>query len=160
MQRSIMPIRSIIDISCVIPVYIRLIHGRHHSELWGCPYNCTGGQSAGVHTLSPGRCDNHKSDLQWLCPPHPQNRNGSKHKGPDPISKVFGGVSWCWRLYCARLSSPKYAPTDVEPSPGNPVSCRVPESNTIRTTIYDQEMSYGQTVKPTPTTNNVAHLFI
>ena len=37
----------------------------------------------------------------------------------------------------------------VEPSHEYSVPYRIPEGDTIKTTIYDQEISYGQTVKPT-----------
>ena len=36
----------------------------------------------------------------------------------------------------------------VEPSPGYSVPYQIPKGDTRKTTIYDQEMSYGQTVKP------------
>ena len=35
----------------------------------------------------------------------------------------------------------------VEPSTGYLIPCRIPEVDTRKTTIYDQKMSYGQTVK-------------
>ena len=45
----------------------------------------------------------------------------------------------------------------VEPIPGYSVLCQFPEDNMRRTKIYDQEISYGQMVKPPQTTHNVAH---
>ena len=45
----------------------------------------------------------------------------------------------------------------VEPIHVYSVLCQFPEDNTSRNTIYDQEMSYSQTVKPPQTTHNVAH---
>ena len=36
----------------------------------------------------------------------------------------------------------------VEPSPGCSVLYRIPAGDTIKTTIYDQKMSYSQMVKP------------
>ena len=45
----------------------------------------------------------------------------------------------------------------VEPSPGNLFPCIIPKGDTNKTTTYDQEMSYGQTVKPPYTAHNVAH---
>ena len=45
----------------------------------------------------------------------------------------------------------------VEPIPGYSVPCRFPEDSTSRTTIYDLEMSYSQTVKPPQITHNVDH---
>ena len=44
----------------------------------------------------------------------------------------------------------------VEPSAGYSVPCRFHKDNTSKTTIYDQEISYGQTVKPLQKTHNVA----
>ena len=48
----------------------------------------------------------------------------------------------------------------VETSPGNSFPCWFPNNNTSRTTIYDWEVSYGQTVKIPQTTYNVYHKFI
>ena len=45
----------------------------------------------------------------------------------------------------------------VELSSMYSVLYRIPEGDTNKTTIYDREMSYGQTVKPPQTTHNVAH---
>ena len=45
----------------------------------------------------------------------------------------------------------------VEPNPGYSVTCQFPEGNASRTTIYDQGILYGQTVKPSTKTHNVAH---
>ena len=45
----------------------------------------------------------------------------------------------------------------VAPSPGNLFPCIIPKGDTNKTTTYDQEMSYGQTVKPPYTAHNVAH---
>ena len=45
----------------------------------------------------------------------------------------------------------------VEPSPGYSVLYRIHEGDTSKTTIYDREMSYIQTVKPSQTIHNVAH---
>ena len=46
---------------------------------------------------------------------------------------------------------------DIESSPGYSVLYQIPEGETSNSTIYDQEMLYGQTVKPSQTTHNVAH---
>ena len=45
----------------------------------------------------------------------------------------------------------------VEPSPRYSVPYKIPEGDTRKTTIYDPEMSYGQTVKAPQDTNNVAY---
>ena len=45
----------------------------------------------------------------------------------------------------------------VELIPGYSVLYRIPEGDTSKTKIYDREMSYGQTVKPSQTTHNVSH---
>ena len=45
----------------------------------------------------------------------------------------------------------------VEPSPGYSVLCRIPEGDTSKTTIFDQEMSYVQTVKLPYISHNLAH---
>ena len=45
----------------------------------------------------------------------------------------------------------------VETSPGYSDPYLIPEFDTIKITIYDREMSYGQTVKPYQTTHNLAH---
>ena len=52
---------------------------------------------------------------------------------------------------------PDYVSGCVEPSPWYSVLCQFPEENTSITTIYDQEMSYSQMVKPPKTTHNVSH---
>ena len=45
----------------------------------------------------------------------------------------------------------------VEPSTRYSFMYRILEGDTSKTTIYDQKMSYGNTVKPSQTTHNVAH---
>ena len=45
----------------------------------------------------------------------------------------------------------------VELIPGYLAPYRIPEGDTSKTTIYDREMSYGQTVKPSQTTHNLDH---
>ena len=52
---------------------------------------------------------------------------------------------------------PQLSEDVVEASPGYSVLYQIPEGGTSKTTIYDREISYGQTVKFSQTTHNVAH---
>ena len=45
----------------------------------------------------------------------------------------------------------------VGPSPGYLVLYQIPEGDTSKNTIYEQEMSYGKTVTLSQTTHNVSH---
>ena len=62
-------------------------------------------------------------------------------------------AKWCNDLFCysnGEMVKPVYdVKVIVEPSPGYPIPYRIPEYDTSKTTIYDREISYGQTFKPT-----------
>ena len=82
----------------------------------------------------------------------------------SPSGESLGSNIHMRRSKRIRKSPQRYDPVfgvarelNVQPSPGYPVLYQIPEGDTRKTTIYDQEISYGQTVKPSQTTHNVAH---